>query len=492
MKTIDVFGLFGRSPHLGVLPPTAKAAFESASNAARKFQNAIDRAGRATNQELKAYEEKFNESFDEMVRQGGSPNDAYATLQQQGIRPTILRDVRPDPLVNHSTGAPLYSPAGTKPQPTSPPSGSGQKPVTQPAKPVASTHKPAPPPGGPHGYEEEYQQYQYQKDQYANRPPETTSGQGQMTSREVQSEAIRRHIEWMRKAGIDVDKYAPDRYQPAVVTFEPSAPPPPPPPPPSKPGAFVPPPPSDVASIDQKAMECKQQLGPNAFFDGRQCKSGNMTANAGGLMNQAMNLGPSGGMGPGMVTAQNLDFNPATIANTNFMGKRIRVQNLGQSIKQQQWAEKLQEMENYLSNYCQEDPADNCEQVEREYSRLLALYNQIQQIQDIDKPPAPAPTQSYGQHFQDNNASMYSWSQGTADCAPPMVPAPGGGCMPGPVATQGGGRKFGNLMNQAMNFGPSGASMPTMVSPGNLDINPATIANTNFMGSRRFQVKNLG
>lgn len=36
-------------------------------------------------------------------------------------------------------------------------------------------------------------------------------------------------------------------------------------------------------------------LGPNAYWDGRQCRSANMTAAAGSLVSQAMNLGPSGG-----------------------------------------------------------------------------------------------------------------------------------------------------------------------------------------------------
>jgi hypothetical protein len=46
--------------------------------------------------------------------------------------------------------------------------------------------------------------------------------------------------------------------------------------------------PAPVASTD-----CSY-LGPNAYWDGRQCRSANMTQAAGNLFNQAMNLGPSG------------------------------------------------------------------------------------------------------------------------------------------------------------------------------------------------------
>jgi hypothetical protein len=77
-----------------------------------------------------------------------------------------------------------------------------------------------------------------------------------------------------------------------------------------------------------------------------------------------------------------------------------------------------------------------------------------------------------------------------ADCAPPMVPAPGGGCMPGPGQTSYspyGGGNFGNLMNFA-GMGPSGAgaaagmpSLPAGFSEG---------LSTFGMG-QRFRVKNL-
>lgn len=68
---------------------------------------------------------------------------------------------------------------------------------------------------------------------------------------------------------------------------------------PSKPGAMLPPR-QDVPSID-----CSH-LGPNAYYDGRQCRSSDMTAAAGGLINTAF-----GGGGTSM---------PGTVAAPSFMG----------------------------------------------------------------------------------------------------------------------------------------------------------------------------
>lgn len=54
------------------------------------------------------------------------------------------------------------------------------------------------------------------------------------------------------------------------------------------------------------------------WWDGRSCRSKRMNA-PGGLVNQAMNLGPSGGAG-GMVSPGNLDINPGSLTLPNFGG----------------------------------------------------------------------------------------------------------------------------------------------------------------------------
>jgi hypothetical protein len=60
-------------------------------------------------------------------------------------------------------------------------------------------------------------------------------------------------------------------------------------------------------------------LGPYAYFDGRQCQGGSKNVAPGSLVNQAMNLGPSGG-GGGMVSPGNLDINPANLTTASFGG----------------------------------------------------------------------------------------------------------------------------------------------------------------------------
>lgn len=55
----------------------------------------------------------------------------------------------------------------------------------------------------------------------------------------------------------------------------------------------------------------------------------------------------------------------------------------------------------------------------------------------------------------------YSWNHGATECSPPMVPAPGGGCMPG--GGQGGGGGYGGLVSSAMTFGGGGTSAVSMM-----------------------------
>lgn len=66
--------------------------------------------------------------------------------------------------------------------------------------------------------------------------------------------------------------------------------------------------------------------GPGEFWDGKQCR-GSVQGGAGGLMNQAMNFGPSGGTQ--MVTPGNLDLNPSNLnIGRTSMGRRFPVVNL--------------------------------------------------------------------------------------------------------------------------------------------------------------------
>lgn len=109
------------------------------------------------------------------------------------------------------------------------------------------------------------------------------------------------------------------RYKPSIREPQP---PQPPPLPVETPITNALPPAPGVASIDCSYM------GPYSYFDGRQCRSSNMTASAGGLINQAMNFGPSGG--GGMVSPGTLDFNPGSVSAASFggMGRRY----LGQAM----------------------------------------------------------------------------------------------------------------------------------------------------------------
>jgi hypothetical protein len=73
---------------------------------------------------------------------------------------------------------------------------------------------------------------------------------------------------------------------------------------------------------------------------------------------------------------------------------------------------------------------------------------------DLVGPQQPSvPTQSSFAPSQQMNQQMYSWNRGPADCRPPSIPDGQGGCRPG-VETEG-GRGYGNLINSALNLGPS-------------------------------------
>jgi hypothetical protein len=65
--------------------------------------------------------------------------------------------------------------------------------------------------------------------------------------------------------------------------------------------------------------------GPGEWWDGRSCRSVMMNR-AGGLVNQAMNLGPSGAAQA--VTPGLLDVNPGSLSVPNMMGRSYRVVNL--------------------------------------------------------------------------------------------------------------------------------------------------------------------
>jgi hypothetical protein len=119
-------------------------------------------------------------------------------------------------------------------------------------------------------------------------------------------EALRRHLEWMRQAGIS-QEYAPVG-TPATVSQPTAQPVTPPQQPRSTPTGMLPPTQRDVGSVD-----CSH-LGPNAYFDGRQCRSADMRAAAGGFGN-LMNIAA---MAPAATAASGI----------SLMGRRFPVVNL--------------------------------------------------------------------------------------------------------------------------------------------------------------------
>lgn len=77
------------------------------------------------------------------------------------------------------------------------------------------------------------------------------------------------------------------------------------------------PPPYAPVATGGGSSDCSH-LGPYAYWDGRQCRSANMTQAGGGLLNQAMNLGPSGGSSG--ISPGNLDFNPGGYGGITAFG----------------------------------------------------------------------------------------------------------------------------------------------------------------------------
>lgn len=279
----------------GGLSSTAKAAAEGAYTAAKQFQDAVNSnvPGAGKSEELAKYERDFNESFDTLIREGGvdAALNAYNDFKARGISTPVLVDLRDKLYVNKYTGldlrTPTTTPGATGGKTTQPTTTQTPKQTTQPAKPVASTDQPhLPPPGGPHSYEEEYQQYQYQQDAFAKYQKEQAEAEkaryeAEKKAASTQDEALRRHQEWMKQAGIS-QEYAP------VAT-------------------------QNVRTTEQRPTEENAMCPVGSFVDPvtRQCRGSVATGGRGGLINQALTL-------PGATAASGI----------SLMGRRYPVVNL--------------------------------------------------------------------------------------------------------------------------------------------------------------------
>lgn len=259
---------------MGVSKGSSSPSYATLCQYAKAFKDAVDNSRGADN--INVASQAYNNAFDGAVRNNESFYDILVALETDcGIPWAYLTSLRPNGLVNPFTneyfGPAGYEPPGTHRGPTATPGGHDPyKP--QGVKERPSTVQPVKPLPPPVISTDQRQQAQ---------PPSTPSQyEGLMTPSEVRDEALRRHLEWMKRAGISAE-YAPVATEGAGVQ-QPQQPQEPQQP--SKPKAVLQPPPTNVASVD-----CRH-LGPNAFWDGRQCRSGDMTAAAGGfggLMNVA-------------------------------------------------------------------------------------------------------------------------------------------------------------------------------------------------------------
>lgn len=308
------------------------ASFGALKDTATQFKNAIDSNAPGSGSDSNNLAQQFNNQMDQAIQNGESPTLLFDDLEKSGIPMAYLRNMRPDlftdPFTNVYYGSQRVQPPPGTTRPGEPISGGGTNPyqpqgvkANQPTATEGGVQSPynsmeeaiAAAQKAQQEYEAQQQaQAQGQGEEYsgpsvpptgpAYSPVATGGSSGNAHNYEEQaaeySQKLREFQEAQQKSQEEAD---------AQIKASNAA--------------------RDAA---EQALKAKYESGnPNAvcsddeWWDGRSCRSKSMNR-AGGLVNQAMNLGPSGGMTQ-MVTPGNLDVNPG---NLSLMGRRYRIVNL--------------------------------------------------------------------------------------------------------------------------------------------------------------------
>lgn len=292
----------------GPVEGASSPSFGDLSSIASSFKSSIDNS--LPDADIQA--QLFNNAFDKAIGNGEDPLDLMDAIEKTGVPSAYLHNLRPQLYTNPSGqeitrggGVPTPSGGGTNPYQAQgvkagnkPQEQPAQKPAQQQAQPqpVASTDK------GPQSeYEKEYQRYMQQQEEASQQAKEQfgTTSQGLMTPDEIQAQALKNHLEWMKKAGI------PPEYAPVATggtTGQMTTPPQPtaqavqPPAPPAQPPPYAPVAtgPSNQYSWNKGQAECSP---PMVAAPGGGCMPGTPTGGGGGRfgnLTAAAGLGPSG------------------------------------------------------------------------------------------------------------------------------------------------------------------------------------------------------
>lgn len=313
---------------LGATKGASSPSYGDLCQHAKTFKDAIDKGYGKDAQDVAM--QAFNNTLDNAAKNGESRLELMQAVEADcGLTRTYTDMLRPNLLVNPYTNE-YFGPAGTEPPGThiGPTATGGTNPFkpqgARARKDVATPATTSMAPQGQTGTSEGTSAVTYASSQlpegfFSPAQPEIpgygTQYEGQMYPKQIQEEALRRHLEWMKQAGISPE-YAPVATGVTSSTQQIQQTTPPPPPPAEKPSGQAPPEYKPVATGGAAAC------APPNWWDGMHCR-GPQASMPGGFGGVAF-----GGGGTVAAPMSVSDVGGGMTAGASFMGSRFRVVNI--------------------------------------------------------------------------------------------------------------------------------------------------------------------